>query len=137
MNPPRKGPNTQKIHLPPRGDPPTAKDTPVSIPPAALDKALSKKMAEWPKWVAVFVTLIGMIVGAAVWASSEHDTLKSYTIERDFAMETTIKADVKEQYVQRHEYTAMEQCLKDQKLTLDKIEAKLDKLLEQPHPRDR
>ncbi len=131
MTPPRKDP-TRPVKTHPSeadGNTATSSVTPTSI---VVDRAITQKIGEWPKYVAVLITIIGMIVGATVWASSSHDQLKSFTLERDYATEIEIKNSVKEQYVPKHEFSAMEQNLADQKATLEKIENKLDRILEQP-----
>lgn len=99
---------------------------------AVANDTFNQRVSEWPKYIAVFITLLGMIVGAAVWASNAHDNLKSFVMDQDVSVESNIKAEIREQYVPKYEFTAVQQILENQKLTLEKIEGKLDKVLEKP-----
>lgn len=106
---------------------PTSRQTPTSI---LVDRFLGNRFSEWIKVLAVLLTIIGMVVTITVWANNSHAEIKSWTSEQDYVTKTELKDTMKEQYVPLHEFTKVQQSLKDQKEDLQKIEKKLDQVLE-------
>jgi hypothetical protein len=106
---------------------PTSRQTPTAI---AVDKALSRRTSEWLKYLTVILTVIGMVVCMAVWASNSHADIKSWTAEQDHVTKTELKGVIKEQYVPLHEFTQVKQSLTDLKEDSEKIENKLDRVLD-------
>jgi Tfp pilus assembly protein PilO len=96
----------------------------------AVDRALYKRLSDWPKVLAVFLTIVGMAVGMAVWASNSHAEIKGWTAEQDYVTKTELKETMKEQYVPLHEFTKVKQSLEDLKEDSRQIEKKLDKVLD-------
>lgn len=82
------------------------------------------------KFLTFVITLIGLIVGTALWATNSHAEIKSWTAEQDYVTKQELNTKMKEQYVPLHEFTKVQQSLEDQCDNLDKIEKKLDKVLE-------
>ncbi len=106
---------------------PTTRQTPTSI---AVDRALSRKLADWPKYLTLFLAVISLTVGMAVWASNSHAEIKDWTAGQDFVTKQELRTVMKEQYVPLHEFTKVKQSLEDHKKNLEKIETKLDKVLD-------
>lgn len=104
------------------------RQTPTSI---AIDRVISNRLSDWPKFIAVFLTIIGMVVGMAIWASNSHAEIKGWTAEQDYVTKTELKDTMKEQYVPLHEFTKVKQSLEDLKSDSGKIEQKLDTVLEE------
>jgi Tfp pilus assembly protein PilO len=111
-------------------------DKVVELTRTSIDNIAIKKLNEWLKYIPIFITIISLSVGAAVWASSAHDSIKSWTLDENSAIKTELKATMQEQYVPLHEFTRVQQCLEDQQNNLEKIENKLDKILDKlaTHP---
>jgi Tfp pilus assembly protein PilO len=105
-------------------------DKVVELAKASIDNIATKKINEWLKYIPIFITIISLSVGAAVWASSAHDGIKSWTLDENSAIKTELKATMQEQYVPLHEFTRVQQCLEDQQNNLEKIENKLDRILD-------
>lgn len=107
---------------------PNTQNTPTSI---LIDRAVSSRLSDWPKFIAVFLTIISMAVGMAIWASSSHAEIKGWTAEQDYVTKTELKDTMKEQYVPLYEFTKVKQSLEDLKADSGKIEQKLDAVLEE------
>lgn len=83
----------------------------------------------------IFLMLLSLIGGAAVWASGEHKNIRDWTAEQDFVTKTELKEIIKEQYVPRHEFVVVVEKLEQNKKEheeiikyLDKLDKKLDKI---------
>jgi septal ring factor EnvC (AmiA/AmiB activator) len=91
--------------------------------------------SKWTDVVAIVLTVLSMMVGAVVWASSQHIELKEWTAEQDFVTQNELKEVIKEQYVPRHEFAIVGQKLENYEdnhkqiiKTLDKLSEKIDNL---------
>lgn len=89
----------------------------------------------WIDVAVVILTLISMLVGAAVWASNQHIDLKEWTAEQDYVTQNELKEVIKEQYVPRHEFAIVREKLENHEdnhlqliKTLDKLSEKIDNL---------
>ena len=86
------------------------------------------------KYLSLLLTVIGLIVGMVVWASTEHATIKDWTLDKDHDTRIELRADIKDKYVPKHEFIEVKTILKEhqemhKKLDdlLYRIEKKLDK----------
>ena len=85
---------------------------------------------DWKQTVAVILTIIAMSVGAALWASNAHASIKDWTAEQDFVTKTELREVIKEQYVPRHEFVVVREKLDNTEEKLDTVQKTLDKLSE-------
>ena len=108
-------------------DSPISRKTPTSI---AIDRIMSKKFSDWPKWITLFLLILSLAIGAVMWATNSHASIKSWTAGQDYVTKEELKDTMKEQYVPLHRFTKVEQILKEQGKDLDKIEEKVDKILD-------
>lgn len=84
------------------------------------------------KLLATLITVIVVSVGAVIWITNAFADQKDWTVQQD----RVIKEDMKEQYVQKHEFTPVQQQLEDIKKSLDSLNKKLDRALRRrDHPR--
>lgn len=67
------------------------------------------------KILTVVFVAIGMVVAAAVWASSEHTNIIIKAHEDDIAKEVEVKVFMKEHYNSQIEHAKLEQSFLDQK----------------------
>ena len=95
----------------------------------AVNRALNKRLSDWPKYITLFLTVVSLTVGMAIWATSSHAEIKDWTAAQDFVTKEELKEVMKEQYVPLHEFTKVKQSLDDTKIQLNKMESKLDKVL--------
>jgi len=101
-----------------------------------INNEVRKHMSEWPKYIVIVLTIISIAVGAAIWATSAHAAIRSWTAEQDFVTKSELRDVMKEQYVPLHEFTKVQQCLDDYRSNLEKMDKKLDKVLDQLHNRN-
>lgn len=85
------------------------------------------------KWIALFLTFIGMIVGMVVWATNKHSEIREWTVDRDYANKTELREVIKDSYVPLHEFTKLKQKLEDQSKKMDDMSLKIDKMLDEMH----
>jgi len=101
----------------------------ISSTTIAVDRALNKHFSDWPKYISIFLTIITLFVGMAIWATNSHAEIKDWTSGQDFVTKEELKEVMKERYVPLHEFTKVKQSLDDTKIQLNKMETKLDKVL--------
>lgn len=101
----------------------------------AIEHAIEVNKNDWRQTIVMILTVIGMAVGAALWATSAHAEIKDWTAEQDFVTKTELTEIIKEQYVKREDFVVVKANLKnlcekhDQLLnTLEKMDRKLDRL---------
>ena len=82
------------------------------------------------KAIGLFLTIIGMVVCMAIWASNSHAEIKSWTADQDYDTKQEVKETMREQYVPLHQFTKVQQRLEDNKEDLKRIEKKLDRVLD-------
>jgi peptidoglycan hydrolase CwlO-like protein len=82
----------------------------------------------------ILLTLIAMLIGCAIWATSAHADIKDWTAEQDFVTKTELKEVIKEQYARQEDVVRLEEKLeslneKHQRLleAIDKLDKKLEK----------
>ena len=99
------------------------------------------------KWIGLVLTLITLVVGTVVWASSAHTDLEDRATSADRILEKDMKETMKDQYTPLHEFTKMEQKIDNQTSNIknnsnkidkidkdiDKLDNKLDMVLERLH----
>ena len=92
-----------------------------------------KRNSNWPKYITLFLTTAAMLVGMVMWATGAHTELRSWTIEQDFVTKAELREVMEKRYVPLHEFTKVQQSLDDYKNDLEKMDKKLDKVLDQLH----
>ena len=98
-----------------------------------IDHVVNKRSSDWPKYAVLLLSIIASVVGVAIWATGAHASIRDWTAEQDFVTKAELRDVMKEQYVPLHEFTKVQQCLEDQSRQFEKIEIKLDKVLDQLH----
>jgi len=89
-----------------------------------------------PNWIQLIVlvlSLVTIIVGAAIWATSAHAEIKDWTIDKTSATTKEVKEDIKEYYVQKREFIEVKIILDEHKKQHNRLEtmlSKMDKKLE-------
>jgi len=86
------------------------------------------RKADIAKWIGLGITILGVLVAAVVWASSEHDNLKDGCRIEVKEIGTDMKETMKEQYAPLHEFTKIEQKIDNQIKQTDKNSNKIDKI---------
>jgi hypothetical protein len=94
-----------------------------------VEDAMNKRMSDWPKYISIFLTIVALTVGMAIWATNSHAEIKDWTANQNFVTKQELRSVMKEQYVPLHEFTKVKQSLEDHGKDLDKIEKKLDNVL--------
>ena len=97
--------------------------------------AIKKNQPDWPKWLGVIFTVISLTIAAVVWASTEHDDLKTWTSEQQHVIKQELKQDSKDMFVPKEDFSRVEQCLEDQKEDIRDIKNKVDKIFDAIHSR--
>jgi len=75
--------------------------------------------ANHAKWAAIFLTVLGMVAGAIAWASSEHISLKDFSIAENCRTKHELIDRSEQRYVPRENFTRVETR---QQVMIDKIE---------------
>lgn len=97
----------------------------------AVDTALSRRpQGDILKWISLLITLISITVGTVVWAYNKTTEIRDWTAEQNNAIKTELYETVEKHYVQKSEFTRVEQKLNDQKESMQEIKVKLDRLIE-------
>ena len=65
------------------------------------------------KYLSLIFTVLGLIVGMVVWASTEHADIKDWTLDKDHDTKIELRADIKEKYVPKHEFIEVKIILKE------------------------
>lgn len=79
-------------------------------------------------WVSVIVTVIALLVAAAVWASTEHLNIKDWAAEKNYDTKKEVLELVEKQYVPKSEFSEIR--VEQQHLVKDMevVKSKLDDL---------
>ena len=91
---------------------------------------LKKVQPDWSKWIVIVLTILSLSVAAAVWASSEHGSIKSWTAEQDYVTKQEVVQSVEKRYVPKENFSRVEQSISDQKEDIKEIKDKVDKIFE-------
>lgn len=78
----------------------------------------------WVKYIMLLAFLIGTAVSIVVWATSEHQAAKDFATEAD----STLKTELKEQYVQQKDFARIEENLAAQKEDVAEIKQQLSEI---------
>jgi septal ring factor EnvC (AmiA/AmiB activator) len=84
---------------------------------------------DWSKWIPIFITILTLTVGTVAWAVNSSADAK-YAIEQARSVKTELEVRMEKIYVQKSEFSRVEQSLKDQKEDMTEVKSKLDRLLE-------
>lgn len=106
---------------------PSSNTTPTSI---VVDRAIERRLSNWPAILTFFLTVLGLTVGMAVWASNSHADIKDWTAGQDFVTKQELKNTMKDHYVPLHEFAKVKQSLDDHKVAHEQMEKKLDRVLD-------
>ena len=79
------------------------------------------------RYLATLLGIIGIVVAATVWATTEHSNIKDWTAEQDFVTKTQVTDIMKEQYVPLKEYMVVKTKLDNLCEVTKRIEMKLDR----------
>jgi hypothetical protein len=96
---------------------------------------LDKKISEWPKYVTLFLTFVGMIIGGAIWETNAHVAIKDWTAEQQYVTKQELKEVMKERYAPLTDLIKLQSCIENHlnqqqqlKETLDKFQRQLDRI---------
>jgi hypothetical protein len=79
------------------------------------------------KYLAIGLTLIGMLVGATWLISNAHAEIKNWTLDQDSVRTEQVLRDTERHYVPKEDFVRIETDIKYIKESLKKIEQKLDR----------
>jgi len=92
----------------------------------------------WLKLIPIFLTIVGMLIAAVVWANNSNSALQSRMDQKD----RELLADAKESLVKKEEFTRVQECLDNTKASLSEIKSeqkyqrdKMDEILRRLPPR--
>ena len=101
----------------------------------AISEAFNKNKSDAKQLLAMFFTVITMVAGIVLWATSSHAQIKDWTSEQDFVTNSQLQEVIKEQYVRQKDFVVLKEKLEnlndkhtDLINTLEKMDAKLDRL---------
>ena len=69
--------------------------------------------SDWTQFIAIVLTMVGMVVGAAIYTTNADAEIKDWTVEQDFVTKEELKEIIKEQYVPKHEFAVVKSELKN------------------------
>lgn len=95
--------------------------------------AIKESQADWPKWIAIILTVLSLTIAAVVWASTEHADIKTWTAEQDYVTKQELSKSFEKQYVPKEDFSRVEQSISDQKEDIKEIKNKVDKIFEMIH----
>ncbi len=79
------------------------------------------------KYIAITLTIIGMLVGATWLVTNAHAEIKSWTLGQDSVRTEQVLENIEKHYVSKEDFIELKTDLKYIKKSLDKIERKLDR----------
>ena len=82
---------------------------------------------EFAKYLAIFITVIGMLVGATWLISDALADTKNWTLEQDTAIKNEVLNESDRRYTPREDFARIEAELKYMKEILSRIDRKLDR----------
>ena len=80
------------------------------------------------KLIALIVTIIGMTAAAVVWAAREHDGIKDWTAERDYATKNEVVEIVEKHYVPTEDFVEVRTKQEYIQKKVDDIDEKVDEM---------
>jgi len=105
------------------------------------DYRAEKEKSDWPKYIALFLTVLSMAVCMVVWATAAHGEIKDWTAEQQYVTKQELKEVMKERYAPLTEVIKIQTCLEghmDQHIQLkeaiDRLQGQLDRI-ERSHKR--
>lgn len=78
--------------------------------------------------IVIFLTIVGMAVGAVAWASSEHLSLKDFAIERDCVIKQELRDRGDQRYVPKENFSRVETRQQNMMERIKGIESKVNDL---------
>lgn len=89
-----------------------------------------KPSFDWAKWISIFITIVTLTVGTVAWAVNSTAEAKTYAAEQAKATKIELETRMEKMYVQKSEFSRVEESLRGQKEDMQEVKAKLDRLLE-------
>ena len=80
------------------------------------------------RFAALIITVIGITAAAVAWAAHEHDYIKEWTAERDYATKKEVVDIVEKHYVSAEDFVEVKVEQKHIKEKVDKIDYKVDEM---------
>lgn len=84
------------------------------------------------KFILTILTIVGLAIGCAIWATSAHAEIKDWASTQDFVTRSELKEIMKEQYVPMTKFvkveTQLERAIKDNQRILESLHEVNDKL---------
>jgi len=96
-----------------------------------IDEVMTKRFSEWPKYITLFLTVLTLAVGMAIWATNAHSEIKDWTAEQDFVTKQELKEIMKEQYVPVREFVKVQTSLDNHIKQHEQLQKSIDKLQKQ------
>jgi septal ring factor EnvC (AmiA/AmiB activator) len=90
--------------------------------------AIREQPVHWAKWIAIILTVVSLVVGAVVWASTEHSDIRVWTADQDYATKQDLEETAEKLYVPKEEFSRVEQSVKDIKGNVKETKEKVDKI---------
>jgi hypothetical protein len=78
------------------------------------------------KYISIFLTVLGLAVGAIWYMSNAHAEIKNWTLEQDSVRTEQVVENIEKHYVPKEDFIELKTDIKHIKKTLDKMERKLD-----------
>jgi hypothetical protein len=88
----------------------------------------TKRTTSRAKFLGIILPVIGLVAAAVAWAASEHDTIKDWTVEKDYATKKEVMDIVEKHYVTSEDFVEVKTEQKHIKEKVDKIDKKTDEM---------
>jgi hypothetical protein len=85
-----------------------------------------KPSFDWSKWISIFITIVTLTVGTVAWAVNSTAEAKSYAIEQSNTTKLELETRMEKLYVQKSEFSRVEENLRGQKEDMQEVKAKLE-----------
>ena len=101
--------------------------------PEKSQKIINNEQRAYTSWMTVVLTIIGLTVAAAVWASNQHADIRTWTADQDYVTKQELERTIEKRYVPKEDFAKVQQCMEGQKEDITDIKNKVDKIFELVH----
>lgn len=83
---------------------------------------------EFIKLVPIFLTIITILIGSSIWATSQHSEIKEWAVDQDYVTKVELKERMDENYPKKEDFATMCQKIENLNEKLEMMMKQIDKI---------
>ncbi len=91
----------------------------------------------WSWLIGTLIVILTVVVAITVWAMTEHNELKDFTIQQDNVIKREVMEQASDKFVPKEDFSRLEERMKNQSQSQERMEKKIDKIYDKIHERPR